>query len=219
MALNATKFSIPFGRVKRQIQTQWFPEVEKSVKKKRKVFAVAYRSDDDWQTCISGSRNALSVITKAKAWQVTGSFLSPKSVYSLHSVASFFVSPNFSNCFSPRKSASVYANYLRSHFSVSHRKTLRSKVRDYFPELRRDTCPEESDSPFCLPFSSTEFTAAATNFSSFTATCPDKVAYSMLKHLSRSGMDYLLHIFNRSWCLRSFPFMWKTSFVIHINKM
>ena len=95
MALNATKFSIPFGCVKRQIQAQWFPEIEKAVKKKRKVFAVAYRSDDDWQTCISGSRNALSVITKAKAWQVTGSFLSPKSVYSLHFVAIFSYLPTF----------------------------------------------------------------------------------------------------------------------------
>ena len=28
-------------------------------------------------------------------------------------------SPNFPNCSSPRKSASVYAAYLRSHFSVS----------------------------------------------------------------------------------------------------
>ena len=38
-----------------------------------------------------------------------------------------------------------------------------------------------------------------------TATGPDKVAYHMLKHLSYSGMDFLLHIFNLSWSSHSFP--------------
>ena len=52
--------------------------------------------------------------------------LFPKSVYSfLHSVAgsssSFF---NFSKCSSPRESASIFTNYLRSHFSVSQSKAL-----------------------------------------------------------------------------------------------
>ena len=40
-------------------------------------------------------------------------------------------SPNFPNCSSPRESASVYAAYLRSHFSVSQPKTLRSRARGY----------------------------------------------------------------------------------------
>ena len=40
----------------------------------------------------------------------------------------------------------------------------------------------------------------------------------MLKHLSCSGMDFLLHIFNLYWFLHSFPSIWKTSF-IPINKM
>ena len=51
------------------------------------------------------------------------------------------------------------------------------------------------------------------------ATGPDKVAYSMLKHLPRSGMDFLLHIFNLSWSSHSFPSIWKTYSIIAINKM
>ena len=53
------------------------------------------------------------------------------------------------NCSSPRKSASVYAAYLRSHFCVFQPKTLRSRARGYLSELRRVTCPEES-LPFAL---------------------------------------------------------------------
>ena len=45
-------------------------------------------------------------------------------------------SPNFPNCSSPRELASVYAAYLRSHFSVSQPKALRSRARGYLPELR-----------------------------------------------------------------------------------
>ena len=67
----------------------------------------------------------------------------------------------------------------------------------------------ESHWSFCSPFSPAEFLAAASNLSSSTATGPDKVAYPMLKHLPRSGMDFL-HIFNRSWTLHFFPSIWKT---------
>ena len=129
---------------------------------------------EDHQAYISASRRALSVIAKAKAeaWQTTCSSLSPKSnpktVYSLlrsiaGSPSSSSFSPNFPNCSSPRESASVYAAYLRSHFSVSQPKTLRIRARDYLTELRRATCPEESHSSFCSPFSSTELLAAASN--------------------------------------------------------
>ena len=128
-------------------------------------------------------------------------------------------SSNFPNCSPPRESASVFAAYLRSHFSVSQPKVLRSKDRGYLSELRRATCFVESHSFFCSPFSSAEFLAAAFNLSSSTVTGPGKVAYPMLKHLARSRMDFLLHIFNLSWPLHSFPSIWKTSSIIPIHKM
>ena len=77
----------------------------------------------------------------------------------------------------------------------------------------------ESHSSFCSPLSLAESFAAASNLSSSTATGPDKVFYSMLKHLPRGGMDFLLHIFNLSWNLHSFPSIWKTSSIILIHKM
>ena len=112
---------------------------------------------------ISASRRASSVITKAEAWQATCSFLSPKSnpefVYSLLcSVAgSSSSSPNFPNYSSPRKSSLVFADYLRSHFSVSRPKALRGRVRGYLSEFRCATCFEESHLSFCSPFSPLNF--------------------------------------------------------------
>ena len=41
----------------------------------------------------------------------------------------------------------------------------------------------------------------------------------MLKYLPRSGMDFLLRIFNLSWSLHSFRSIWKTSFLIPTHKM
>ena len=172
--------------------------------KDARLFAGAHRSDEDRQAYITASRRASSVIAKAKAdaWQTTCSSLShksnPKSVYSLlrsvngsPSSSSFF---NFINCSSSRESASVYAAFLRSHFSVSQPKALRSRTRGYLSELRRVMCPEESYSSFCSSFSLAELLAAASNLSSSTAIHPDKIAYLMLKHLPRCGMDFLLHI-------------------------
>ena len=148
----------------------------------------------------------------------------PKSVHSLlrsiaGSPSSSSSSPNFPNCSSPKGSASVYAAYLRYHFSVSQPKTQRSRARGYLSGLRRATCPKESHSSFCSPFSPFELLAAASNFSSSTTTGPHIVAYPMLKHLPRYGMDFLLHIFNLSWTLHSFPSIWKTSSIIPIYKM
>ena len=201
--------------------------MEQAVGERRRAFATAHRSDEDRQAYISASRRASSVIAKAKAeaWQTTCTSLSPKtnpkSVHSL--LRSIAGSPSSSssslNCSSPRESASVYAAYLRSHFSVSQSKALRSRARSYLTELRRATCPVESHSYFCSPFSPAEFLAAASNLSSSTATGPDKVAYPMLKHLPRSGMDFLLHIFNLSWSSHSFPSTWKTSSIISIHKV
>ena len=190
------KSSIPFGRIKRPPKAWWSAEVEEAVSERRKAFASAHRSDEDRQAYIFASRHASSVIVKAKteAWQTTCSSLSsmsnPKSVHSLlRSIAgspssSSSSSPNFFNCSSPKESASVYIAYLRSHFSVSQPKALRSRARGYLTELRQATCSEESHSSFCSSFSFAEFLAAASNLSSSTATGPDKVAYPMLKHLS-----------------------------------
>ena len=204
--------------------------MEEAINERRKAFAAAHRSDEDRQAYISASRRASSFIAQAKtdAWQTTCSSLSPrsnpKSVHSLlrsiaGSPSSSSSSPIFPNCSSPRESASVYAAYLRYHFSVSQPKTLRSRARGYLTELHQATCREESHSSFCSPFSPAEFLAAASNLSLSTATGPDKVAYSMLKHLPRSGMDFLLHIFNLYWSSHSFPSIWKTASIIPIDKM
>ena len=230
LAMNAAKSSIPFGRIKRPLKAWWSAEVEQAVGERRRAFATAHRSDEDRQAYISASRRASSVIAKAKAeaWQTTCTSLSsksnPKSVHSLlrsiaGSPSSSSSSPNFLNCSSPRESASVYVAYLRSHFSVSQPKDLRSRARGYLTELRRATCSVEFHSSFCSPFSPAEFLAAASNLSSSTATGPDKVAYPMLKHFPRSGMDLLLHIFNLSWSSHSFPSIWKTSSIIPIHKL
>ena len=183
--------------------------MEEAVGERRRAFAAAHRSDKNRQAYISASRRASSVVAKAKAeaWQTTCTSLSPKSnPKSVHSLlrstdgspSSSSSSPNFPNCSSPRDSASVYAAYLRFHFSVSQPKALRSRARGYLTELRRATCSVEFHSSFCSPFSPAEFLAAASNLSSSTATGPDKVAYPMLKHLPCSGMDFLLYIFNFS---------------------
>ena len=151
--------------------------MEERISERRKAFAAAHRSDEDRQTHISASRRASSVIAKAKAkaWQTTCSSLSPKSnpksvYFLLHSVAtsssSSFPFSNFPKCSSPREYALVYAAYLRSHFSISQPKTLRSRATDYLSEPRRATCPEESHSSF-FP---AEFLVAASNLSSSTAT-------------------------------------------------
>ena len=126
---------------------------------------------------------------------------------------------NFFNCFSPRESVSVFAYYLRSHFSVSQPKVVCNRARSYLSKLCSATCPEESHSSFCFPFSPTEFLVAASNLSSFTAIFPDKAAYPVLKHLSCFSMDFFLHIFKLSWSLYSFPLIWKTSYIIPIYKM
>ena len=159
LALNAAKSSIPFGRIKRPPIAWWSAEVEQAVSERRKAFAAAYRSDKDRQAYVSASRRASSVIAKAKAEarQTTCTSLSPrsnpKSVHSLlrsiaGSPSSSSFSPNFPNGSSPRELASAYAAYLRSHFSVSQPKALRSRARGYLTELRRATCHVESHSSF-----------------------------------------------------------------------
>ena len=107
LALNATKSSIPFGRIKPHSKAWWSVEVEDAVCERRKDFATAHRSDKDRQAYISASRRASSVIAKAEAeaWQTICGFLSPKSnPKSVHSLLrSIAGSPNFPNCSSTRK--------------------------------------------------------------------------------------------------------------------
>ena len=114
--------------------------MEEVVSERRKAFSAAHRSDEDRQAYISVSRRVSFVMAKAKveASQATYSSLSAKSnhksVYSLlRSVAGFSClsssSPNFPNRSSPRESASVFADYLRSRFSVSQPKAMRKSQR------------------------------------------------------------------------------------------
>ena len=165
-----------------------------------------------------------SYVSGFRSLQTTCSSLSsksnPKTVHSLlRSIAgSPSSSPNFPNC-SSRESASVYAAYLRSHFSVSQPKALHNRSKGYLSKLRRTTCLEDSHSSFCSPLFPTELLVAVSNLSSSIVTGPDKVAYTMLKHLPCSGMDFLLHIFNLFWSSHSFPSIWKTSSIIPIHKM
>ena len=84
----------------------------------------------------------------------------------------------------------MFADYLRSHFSVSLPKALRSAARDYLSMLRRATCYDETHEYSCSPISPAELLAAASNLSSSNAIGPDKVADPMLKDLPRSGMDF-----------------------------
>ena len=46
-----------------------------------------------------------------------------------------------------------------------------------------------------------------------------EIAYSMLRHLLHSGMDFLVHIFKLSWFSHSFPSIWKKSSVISIHEI
>ena len=130
------------------------------VGERRKAFATAHRSAEDHQAYISASSSASSVIAKAEAWQTTCSSLSPrsnpKSVHSLlrsiaGSPSSSSSSPNFPNCSSPRESTLICAAYLRSHFSVSQPKALRSRARGYLTELRQAMCLWSFTRPFALP--------------------------------------------------------------------
>ena len=126
--------------------------MEEAVSERRKVYAAAHRSDEYRQAYISASRHALSDIAKAKAkaWQATCSSLSsksnPKSVSLLRSVVGSSSSSSsyltFPNC-SSRESTSVFADNLRSHFSIFQPKASRSIARGYLFELRRATCPKE----------------------------------------------------------------------------
>ena len=142
----------------------------------------------------------------------------PKSVYSLFrpvagSFSSSSSSPDFANCYSPRESARRLPKIPL--FCFSAKGPAKQSQRLPFPALP-SLVPGEVSLVLLLSLLPL---AVASNLSSFTDTGADKVAYSMLKHLPRSGMDFVLHIFNLSWSSHSFPSIWKTSSIIPIHKM
>ena len=55
LVLNATKSSIPFGRIKRHPKARWSAEVEEAVSERRKAFAAVHRSNEKRQVYISTS--------------------------------------------------------------------------------------------------------------------------------------------------------------------
>ena len=198
--------------------------MEEVVSERRKTFAAAHRSDINRQVYSSASRRASSVIAKAKAeaWQTTYSSLfsksKPKSVYYLlSSVAGFSSSsPNFPQLFLSQGIGLGFCQLPEiSLFYLSAKDPAWQSPRLPFGAM----CPEKSHFSFCSPFSPAEFLAAASNLSSSTATGPNKVAYPMLKPFPRSGMEFLLHIFNLSWTLYFFLSIWKTFSIIPIHKM
>ena len=213
LALNAAKSFIPFGHIKNHPKAWWSAGVEGatlsvSLTEVMKIAKLTFLLLDVPRQSLPRPR--------PKHGRRFALLFHPNQTQKLYTtllrsiIGSSSSSPNFPNCFSPRESASVYAAYLRSHFSVSQPKTLYSRARDYLSELCQATFPEESHSFFYSPFSPTEFLAAASNLFSSTATGPDKVSYPMLKDLPRSGIDFLLHIFNLSWTSHSFPSIWNT---------
>ena len=118
----------------------------------------------------------------------------------------FFLLPiNFPNSSSLTESTSVYARYLKPHFSLSQPKALLSKAFGYLSKFCRASCPEVSQFSFCSSFTSIGYLAATAKYTSSTATGPDRVRYPMLKHLLCSGMNLLLYIFSLCWPMLFFP--------------
>ena len=159
---NVASSSIPFGCIKRHPKAWWFPEVEEAVSERRKVFAAAHSSDKDRQIFISTCRCASSVIAKAmaEAWQTTCSSLSPKSspkfVYPLlcsiaGSSFSFSSSLNFPKFSSPRESASVFADYLRSHFLSPRQRPCVAEPETTFPSSTEPSALWSLTHPFSPP--------------------------------------------------------------------
>ena len=163
------------------------------IRERCKAFAAAHRSDEDRQAHIYDSRHASFVIAKVKAvvWQAT-------------CLSLFLLNLTLSLCILSLVLLLVILSHLPLPLA-SQPKPLRSRAIGHLSELRRTTCSEESHSSFCSPLSPAEFLAAVSNLSSYTATSPDQFTYPMLKHLSRSSMDFLPHIFNRPWSLHFFP--------------
>ena len=148
--MNAAKFSIPFDRGTRQLQTWWFPEVKDAVSQTQKAFAALIEVMKIVRlTFLSRDLSHLSSSGQRLRHGRRHACLSlSKIVYSLRrsvaGISSPCFSPNFPHCSFPTESASVYADYLKYHFSVSQPKVLRNRARGYLSELLLITCSEES---------------------------------------------------------------------------
>ena len=138
---------------------------------RHKTFAPAHRSNEKQPAYISVSRNG----TRQVCLFLLKLILIFSPLYcilrSIASCASSSSAYNFPNCFSPWESASVYANYLRSHYSVSQPKAFPKKFRGYLSEFQQASCLKESYSSFCSLLVSSKFLAF-----SFIATGPDRFA-------------------------------------------
>ena len=102
---------------------------------------------------------------------------------------------------------------------MSQPKTLLAEPEATSLSSAKPRAPRSLTRPSVLFSHSLKLLSAVSNLSSSTTAGPNKIAYPMIKHLPRSGMDFLLHIFNLSWTSHSFPSIWKTSSIIPIHKM
>ena len=131
------------------------------------------------------------------------------------SLSSFFLdSPN---CSSPRKSVLVSADYLRFFFLFPSQRPCVAEPEATCPSSAEPRARRSLIDLFAPLFPSLNLTT--TNLSSSAASGPDKVAYPMLRQLFRSALDFLLHVFNLSWFLHSFPSIWKISSIIPTHKV
>ena len=130
-----------------------------------------------------------------------------------NSASSFLSSPNWSF---PRESIQVYANYLRSYFSMSQPNNLPNRARANLSELCRASCTQESPSPFCFLIPRMKFSRLQPNYP--LPPVQMRVDYLMPKHLPRSGINFLFDSFNFSWFLQTFFSIWKSFFTVAIFK-
>ena len=139
------KSSVLFGHVQRQPQARWPFEVEKTVRKRPKVFSSVDRSDKEHQAYISVSRYAFIVITKAKA-----------KAWPKHDYLWLKCNPKL-------------VNFILSSLAQA----MRRKAKSYLSKNRWASHPKESYSSYYSLFNSTEFFAGAANLLSSTAASPD----------------------------------------------
>ena len=227
--VEAAKASIPFGRLGRSPKAWWPQEAESAVRERWRARSKAHGSEAHRLRYINASRRTPSVISRAKSatWQATCSNLSPSSdsraVFRLLNAISgkknISQDPSFPGCTSPLDTANHYA-YLRSHLSQATPRTSHRAERQFMNELRKASCEDASSlhGSFCSPFSLSELSTAICNLSSFTASGPDQIAYSLLKHLPELAQLLLLSLFNRSWHSHTFPSCWKPTTIIPVHK-